>query len=335
MDRYHLKIGFYLTLALAVLASLPRVIRLGNSDLDAFLEAVVYTFVFELCSWLLHQYFLNNHWLSPFFRPRWTIGIVSVGITVFVYLSIEQLSNALFRYSIIWDSVAPIRRYIWLIMRGTLLSSFLFFVAYYLQQNEESQVAKLENERLKQENLKATLDVLKQQISPHFLFNSLNTLKSMSHEEPVRAFTIQLANVYRYLLSYTNTDVISVKDELAFAESYLSIQKARFGDGLRCHIKIAATLYDQHILPFVLQLLIENAIKHNTATLARPLIINIVNDGNVIVITNNRQPKHLAEPSPGLGLKNIQLRYDMIAHQKIDIIANESTWTVKVPLLNP
>lgn len=321
-------------MALAILASLPRVIRVENNDLTVIFEAIFFAFVFGFSCWVFHQYMLAATWLKSVFRKRWTVGIVSVALTVLYYLVLEKLTSSLLGYSIIWDSIAPMRRFIWLTLRGTVLSAFLFFVVYYLQQTEETQLAKLENERLKQENLKATLEALKQQISPHFLFNSLNTLKSLSHEEPVRAFTIQLANVYRYLLSYTNTDVIALQDELTFAESYLSIQKARFGDGLRCDIRIEPRLYQRPILPFVLQLLIENAIKHNIATLAKPLMITITNQGDTIVVSNNRQSKHSVEPSPGVGLKNIQLRYDMIAHQKIDIIADESTWTVKVPLLN-
>ncbi|RCR67576.1 sensor histidine kinase [Larkinella punicea] len=292
-----------------------------------------YTFAHGFSCWVFHQYVLNQPRIVSFFRPRWAVGPGSVLFTLALYLPYDHLMASVFNLSVLWKEIPASRRLAWVLLRGSVLSSFMFFVAYYLKQNQESQAAKLENERLKQENLKARLEVLKQQISPHFLFNSLNTLKSISQEEPVKVFTIQLAQVYRYLLRHTTADVVMVQDELAFAEAYLSIQKARFGDSIRCDIAIAPSVYPRSVLPFVIQLLLENAIKHNTATLHKPLFIRIYSEKDSLIVSNNRQPKHTVEPSTGLGLKNIQMRYETIARQKIDIIADEFTWTVKIPLL--
>jgi LytS/YehU family sensor histidine kinase len=221
-----------------------------------------------------------------------------------------------------------------LIFRGLIISGFIFFVAYYLNLLDATQHSRIENERLKKENLHARLESLKQQLSPHFLFNTLNTLSSLTKEARVKAYVAELSNVYRYLLQYKENDMVRVADELAFLDSYSYILRERFEGGFLIQIKISDDVRNTLLPPLALQSLVENAIKHNVVSIARPLIIEIGSADGFIFVRNNYQAKRsFAEQSSHSGLNNINDRYKLLAHREIVIERSDIYFTVKLPIL--
>jgi len=188
-------------------------------------------------------------------------------------------------------------------------------------------------EMLQKENAIANYESLKSQLNPHFLFNSLNALTNLVYEDPDKAvkFIKQLSEVYRYVLDTRNREVVDIHEELQFIDSYLFLQKIRFGDNLRTNIQISG---NGKIAPLALQLLIENAIKHNIVSSEAPLIITISDDANFITVENNLQKKKtIGESSSGMGLENICKRYEFLSQKKVEVTESSGTFNVKLPIL--
>ena len=192
-----------------------------------------------------------------------------------------------------------------------------------------------EAERFKQENLEFRFDRLKNQVNPHFLFNSLNTLASLVYNDPDTAsgFIRQLAKVYRYVLENRDKEVITLAEELTFMEAYLYLVKIRFDDGIRFELDIPPEIQSLSIPPMTLQLLIENALKHNIVSASKPLSIKISGKGETLEVRNNLQPKISPEPSTKTGLENIKNRYAFLTQQLVKIVKTETYFSVEIPLL--
>lgn len=198
------------------------------------------------------------------------------------------------------------------------------------------QLTAVKAEQLEKENAKAQLRLLKNQISPHFLFNNFNTLNGLIQENPRAAgqFLEQLANIYRSVLKYRTEEVISLKQELSTLSAYIFMLKTRFGESLQ----IEETYLDEdnspyYLPPFTLQLLLENAVKHNGFDQANPLAISIQQIGNAIQISNNMATLKTPVASTGMGLANIQKRFTLLSDKQIEIIQTDTSFQVKVPLL--
>jgi LytS/YehU family sensor histidine kinase len=240
----------------------------------------------------------------------------------------------LFYNSLSSIDILPGRRPFYLTLRGFFIGGLQFFMVYYIAAIKEAEQSKIENEQLKKENLQARLNLLKQQISPHFLFNSLSTLKTIAPDTNTRQYIMQLSNVYRYLLNYNDNNMATLHDELAFTNSYLYILKERYEDALQLHIQVPDALLHLHIPPLSLQILVENAIKHNIISPTEPLHIYIHSDGHdTLTVENNVQPKLSTEKNTGKGLQNINDRYHLLSGKQIDITHTPSKFIVKLPLL--
>ncbi|WP_235893411.1 sensor histidine kinase [Litoribacter populi] len=195
--------------------------------------------------------------------------------------------------------------------------------------------AAIEAEQLKTERIASRYQSLKDQLNPHFLFNSLNALSHLVYENADKSahFIRQLSNIYRYVLDVQQEELIPLERELEFASHYLTLQKLRFEESLRYNIMVNGAK-DLYLPPLSLQLLLENAIKHNVASMAKPLIIEIEQKGNQLWVSNNFQPKSSKpEESSGIGLDNIKSRYELLSNQEPEIAQENSTYTVKLPLL--
>ena len=201
-----------------------------------------------------------------------------------------------------------------------------------LQFQKES--AELEVKQLKVNNLEAQKTILLQQLQPHFLFNALSTLKSLISENPTNAenYTVRLSDFLRYSVQAKNNEVVSLMDELAFTKNYIELQKVRFEDSFLCQINIPEQYLAKNIPVYALQTLVENAIKHNSFTDKKPLLIEVVIEGSRIKVTNNLSLKTLQIPS-GTGLENLNQRYKLIADSEIEIIKTEINFTVFINLL--
>jgi sensor histidine kinase YesM len=189
-------------------------------------------------------------------------------------------------------------------------------------------------ERLQKENVKAQYDSLKNQVNPHFLFNSLNALTNLVYEDQDKAakFIKQLSEVYRYVLDTREKELASLDEEIRFLESYLFLQQIRFGDKLKLEIKLKNVA--GQAAPLALQMLIENAIKHNVISEDQPLTIKIYSQEDYIVVENNLQKKTiLTEDSPGLGLENIKKRYEFLTDKKVTIKQSGILFKVELPII--
>ncbi|NNC69654.1 MAG: histidine kinase [Flavobacteriaceae bacterium] len=181
----------------------------------------------------------------------------------------------------------------------------------------------------------AQFDALKNQLDPHFLFNSLNVLTSLIDEDPNNAqkFTTSLSKVYRYVLEQKNKDLVTVEDELNFARTYMSLLKNRFEDSIIFEIPDNVSNPDAKVVPLSLQLLLENAVKHNTVAANKPLHIKIYETENSLVVENNLQPKQVVKKSSGVGLANIVQRYALLTKREMTIEETSKKFRVSIPML--
>ncbi|RYZ00146.1 MAG: histidine kinase [Chitinophagaceae bacterium] len=193
----------------------------------------------------------------------------------------------------------------------------------------------LEAERLKKEHLQTQLESLKVQINPHFLFNSLGSLASLIPEDPDRAveFVEELSSVYRYLLQANEKTVTTVAEELAFVASYYRLLKIRFGDGIGLKLQVDEASRECGIPPLTLQLLVENAIKHNAILPDSPLVISVRSEQGHIVVSNNRRPRTSAAPSAQMGLRNIASKYRLLEQAPVSIDETPVEFRVSLPLI--
>jgi len=193
-----------------------------------------------------------------------------------------------------------------------------------------------EIERFKKENLETQFEMLRIQVHPHFLFNSLNTLSSLIYQNQDTAahFVREMSSVYRYILEKRKAELVPLSEELEFTDSYCYLLSLRFDKKLIFEKNVAEKCYDMLIVPLTLQILIENAVKHNIVSTKQPLIIRIFTENdNRLVVHNNLQKKPVSSYSSGIGLENIRSRLAFISGKNLIVTENETEFVVKVPLI--
>ncbi len=194
----------------------------------------------------------------------------------------------------------------------------------------------VEIEKYRAESLQAQLQNLKNQINPHFLFNNLSVLSSLVYKDPDKSveFINQLSKVYRYLLDNQNSELVPVEQELVFISSYLFLLQIRFEKNFVMKTDVNKEHLAKLIPPMALQILIENAIKHNETSSAYPLSVSIVSEGGKLVVSNNLRLKPRHEPGSQTGLQNIKARYGFFTDIPVEVIRDSQSFTVKIPLLS-
>lgn len=214
----------------------------------------------------------------------------------------------------------------------TLVISLFFHALYYYR---ELQKNKIKEQKVIAGTASAKFDALKNQLDPHFLFNSLNVLTSLIDEntESAQRFTTALSKVYRYVLEQKNKELVTVDEELKFAKTYMSLLKMRFEDSIIFDIPEKASNPESKVVPLSLQLLLENAVKHNMVTTSKPLHIKIYEEGGNLVIMNNLQPKQIVKKGSGVGLDNIRQRYQLLTDRKVHINQQAESFAVAIPML--
>jgi len=221
------------------------------------------------------------------------------------------------------------------------LASFVFTIliisiyegAHLFVELQESQ---LEKEQLVKANISSQLEGLKNQVNPHFLFNSLNTLASIIPEDEEKSirFVSKLSKVYRYILDITDKKLVTLTEEFKFLNSYNFLLKERFGDNIKIKIDVPEESLKKYIVPLSLQITFENAIKHNIISKKMPLEIEVyLKRDKYLVIKNNLQKKKTIGVSPGLGLLNIKNRYNFFTHKEVKVLETENAFEVMLPLL--
>jgi two-component system, LytTR family, sensor kinase len=315
------------SVALAILASIPKLFDAFSTPSDIIINSSI-TLMFSIFIWYYNIYSLPKFTAQRTHKSlfNWKLLLsVLMGILVMVILVIAH--QELFQVS---KMDAPIM----FELRGVLINLIVYMFLHLLFQNYQTQQIAVELERTQAVNLGAQYELLKQQVNPHFLFNSLNTLKSMVDiQDPQSSdFILKLSDFYRFTLESRKMDLISLREELQILDSYVYLLKARFEDGFVMLNEIDPKQYDSAIPPFTLQLLIENCIKHNVVSLDKPLKIKLYTEGDFLVIENQIQLKRGAL-STGVGLDNINQRFMHLIHREIEIDKTETIFKVKIPMI--
>ncbi len=215
----------------------------------------------------------------------------------------------------------------------TLLVISNYTISDFMNQWKQSE---LKAEHMKQQMLKSEYESLKNQVNPHFLFNSLNTLTALIGEDQEKAtdFVQKLSKVFRYALQNQEKNTIDLGSEIEIVNSYLFLQKMRFGDNLQFHVDVPAATNGSQVITQGLLTLVENAIKHNEASIENPLLIDISLQGKeYVVIKNNLQRKNMTQPSTGIGLPNIISRCQSLTSRQVIIKEEKSEFIVMLPII--
>ncbi len=233
-----------------------------------------------------------------------------------------------------WESFVANERsvyYLFALMITVVVTVFFHAIYFY----RSLQDRKVKEQKIIAGTASAKFDALKNQLDPHFLFNSLNVLTSLIEEDPTQAqkFTTSLSKVYRYVLEQKNKDLVTVDEELQFAKTYVRLLKMRFEDSIVFVIPDNITNPEAKIVPLSLQLLLENAVKHNIVASNKPLRIEVFEASDRLIVRNNLQEKQVVKKSSGVGLKNIQQRYSILSNREVQIEKSNSHFEVALPML--
>lgn len=302
-----------------------------HDDLERFSGYVLYSAVTWAGLWIVNSYMndvLNERisWIETPIK-RLVVGIIAT-IVFTVIAAVIILKGFEFLMGFKFNNYTEI------IQVTLIITFFISLFAHsrgFLMAWKSSAV---EVERYQKESIVSNYESLKNQVNPHFLFNSLNALTSLVYEDQDKAtkFIKQLSGVYRYVLDTRGREVVALEEELLFLNSYLFLQQIRYGGKLV--IKNTLQQLKGNVPPLALQMLVENAIKHNIISEAQPLIIHLYEENNNIVVTNNLQlKKDLSEGLSGVGLENIKRRYEFLSNRKVEVLKNENSFCVKLPIL--
>lgn len=323
------KIIWLSSLLLGILTSVPKIAEHHFNPYEALVDSTV-TFLFAVLIWYYNILTLpvySSKDVSNGFSVMRLVKGLFFGIAVMFILACIQ------QYLLSHLNFGPVM--LMFEVRGILVNIAFYMFLHLLHQSYQNQQVGIELERTKADNLGAQFELLKQQVNPHFLFNSLNTLKYMveSEDEHSVDFILKLSNFYRFTLESRKLDLIRLAEELEILNAYVFLLKARFEEGIDLSIDINSD-YDQSLIPpFTLQLLVENCIKHNIVSLDKPLKIKLYSEKDMLVVENGLQLKTTREISTGLGLENINQRYTHLLNKAIEIQVSETLFSIKLPII--
>ncbi|HSY60454.1 MAG TPA: histidine kinase [Cytophaga sp.] len=301
-----------------------------------YIIRVVLNFIFTLTAWYILRElvkFLRQKYATP--QEQLKRFYIQFALTIlFIVLYSLLLESTIgffvtgngFQWQNYWGKV----KFLCLAVFG--ISSIFEIIYSYTRWGHAYKEAEL----LRGENAIAQLETLKSQVNPHFLFNSLNTLSSIIAEKPAVAetFVDKLADFYRYILNTQHQNLVSIHTELEFVKSYIFMLSIRYENALHVVVEDQKSETEMYLPPLVLQMLVENAIKHNTISQSKPLTITISIDAGKAIVHNKIQKKMTMEPSTGLGLANIKKRIELLSSESIKVVHTKETFTVVIPLIH-
>lgn len=223
----------------------------------------------------------------------------------------------------------------WFFINFAIMISAIGHARGFMAAWKNSTKKEVVEQKLIAKSANAQFESLKNQLDPHFLFNSLNVLDSLIEENPVQAqrFTNSMSKIYRYVLEQKDKELVSVEEEIDFAKTYCELLKTRFEDAVTFDFNISEEDKKGFVVPLSLQLLLENSIKHNFATSSKPLNIKIFTEKGNLIIENNLQTRELPNTSTGVGLANIVSRYNLLTERNVFVEKSEAFFRVKLPIL--
>jgi sensor histidine kinase YesM len=333
-------IGFRLILIPFFGIAIPLVTGMMNNNSFSNFQiklSFLYTILIAFVIWQGNRYllFTLRAYFDWFKKPIRKIAVLLVAIT-FYTIPISALlligwyhlfAKGIINWQIVYSSTL-------VIMICVVFIVHVYETVFLVKESESEMVR---NEQLERAKAEAELEALKNQIDPHFIFNSLNTLSHLIDQTPAKArqFNDNLADVYRYILQNKAKSLVLLREEILFLSDYFSLLKIRFEQAVSMEIQIEPSAFDQYLIPPIsLQMLVENAIKHNEFSDNNPICIVLRLGEDELIITNNINPKESRRTSSRIGLRNLEERYRLITGKSITVFGGEEKFVVHLPVLN-
>ncbi len=300
--------------------------RFWHFDLIELCFQFVLTFLFCVAVFFYNKD-RGRSWLKPWTMPRngryFLVNLLILAAFTMLGITVQRLYFLQEPYLL---GGYGLRFFFCLVLVGLELR------IWYLM--EDAREKEIENEHLRTAYLKSELSLLKSQLNPHFFFNALSSLSAVVREDPRKAqqYIHHLSKVFRYSLQHSEANLVSLEEELEGVRSYAALLKMRYEGGFELVFPADDEVNGARLPPMSLQLLVENALKHNSASVHQPLRVEITVKDQLLEVRNNLQPVRFPEPGTGIGLANLNERYKLILHREIEITRNSTDFVVKLPL---
>lgn len=302
------------------------------------LISFMYSFILGAGNGLINDYLNKKFPWSEATTKRGIISIVTILIANIILVYFCNYMNF-----VVFQKAATTEEYFtgrynfinWFTINVALLISAFLHAKGFMDELKKTSRKEVVEQKLIAKSANAQFESLKNQLDPHFLFNSLNVLSSLIDENPKQAqkFTASMSKIYRYVLEQKDKELVTVQDELDFAKTYCELLKTRFEDSVDFEFNVNENDLRKFVVPLSLQLLLENCIKHNFATSSKPLIIKVFTENDCLCIENNLQAREQLKESAGIGLSNIVQRYALLTRRNVFIEKSEDYFKIKLPVL--
>lgn len=303
-----------------------------------FLISAMYSFIIGVGNGVINEFLNKKFPWSEETKKRAILSIISIVIANFVLVYLCNYINF-----VIIQKVATTEQFFggdynfrnWFMINIALLISAFLHAKSFMSELSKTSKKEVVEQKLIAKSANAQFESLKNQLDPHFLFNSLNVLSSLIDENPNQAqkFTASMSKIYRYVLEQKDKELVTVEEEIEFAKTYCELLKTRFEDSVDFEFNVEKEDLRKFVVPLSLQLLLENCIKHNFATSSKPLLIKVFSENKTLCIENNLQARELIKESAGIGLANIVQRYALLTKENVFIEKSEDYFKVKLPIL--
>lgn len=296
-----------------------------------------YTLIYGLGNGIMNEYLTRLFPWETKTRKRVVSGILGTVIVNIILTYICTYFNFILLQGHpiedLWNGKLSIS--LWIFMNIALMVSAILHAKSFMEAWKQSTRKEVVEQKIIAKSANAQFESLKNQLDPHFLFNSLNVLSSLIDENPNQAqrFTSSMSKIYRYVLEQKDKELVTVEEELDFAKTYCDLLKTRFEDSVHFEFNVNPEDRKSFVVPLSLQLLLENCIKHNFATSSKPLIIKIYTDNGHLIIENNLQQREQVKESAGIGLANIVQRYSLLTEHNVFVEKSAHHFKVKIPML--
>ena len=328
---------FYLSVFISIILNFHRVVS-GFNEINIILGYTwnfnIYELIFQILFQILFCYSIGFIFLKRFYDviSRNLLNIRTILIFTLIVLAFWSLGSSL--QLIIFDNVISQNIfYKAYLIRITLSGVLMLLSVKFLYLNKQNNLKELENEKLKSSYLNSKLENLKDQINPHFLFNSFANLSALidENQKTAKKYLSNLSDVFRYSLNNSNEQIVNLADELELLNSYIELYKIRIKDGLTLIVDLNDK--EKKILSMSLQPLLENVIKHNEISKEKPVTIELKQRGNLFSFKNNLNQRNKSVSENGIGLSNLNERYKILVGKEIDIQNTSSQFIVTLPLV--
>ena len=328
---------FYVSVFISIILNFHRVVS-GFNEINIILGYTwnfnIYELIFQILFQILFCYSIGFIFLKRFYDviSRNLLNIRTILIFTLIVLAFWSLGSSL--QLIIFDNVISQNIfYKAYLIRITLSGVLMLLSVKFLYLNKQNNLKELENEKLKSSYLNSKLENLKDQINPHFLFNSFANLSALidENQKTAKKYLSNLSDVFRYSLNNSNEQIVNLADELELLNSYIELYKIRIKDGLTLIVDLKDK--EKKILSMSLQPLLENVIKHNEISKEKPVTIELKQRGNLFSFKNNLNQRNKSVSENGIGLSNLNERYKILVGKEIDIQNTSSQFIVTLPLV--